>query len=217
MKYKLIIFDLDGTLLNTLDDLADSLNTALAHFSFPKRSLPEVRHFLGNGMQRLVEQSVPDGTSADTTAEVLTVFKQYYKEHCSDRTKPYDGIYELLTALKENGCLMAVVSNKGDFAVQILCEQYFPGVFDAVAGEKAGIRKKPAPDTVNHVLAQLDIDRTDTVYIGDSEVDIETAQNAHMNCLSVDWGFRTREELIQAGATVILSQPSDILSNILAI
>ena len=112
---------------------------------------------------------------------------------------------------------MAVVSNKGDFAVQILCEQYFPGVFDAVAGEKAGIRKKPAPDTVNHVLAQLDIDRTDTVYIGDSEVDIETAQNAHMNCLSVDWGFRTREELLQAGATVILSQPSDILSNILAI
>jgi phosphoglycolate phosphatase len=212
MKYKLIIFDLDGTILDTLDDLAGSVNHALTGCGLPERSRDEVRRFTGNGIRNLVERSVPGGTPSDVTDRVFSEFKAYYKEHCADCTKPYDGIPELLHALKGNGCLTAVVSNKADFAVQTLCEDYFKNMFDAVVGEKTGVRKKPAPDTVDAVLSQLHVDRQEAVYIGDSEVDIETAKNASMDCISVDWGFRSHAELIAAGATKIVSSPGEILN-----
>ncbi|MDD3238850.1 MAG: HAD family hydrolase [Lachnospira sp.] len=214
MKYKLVIFDLDGTTLNTLDDLAGSLNYALEQAAFPKRTLDEVRSFVGNGIQKLVERGVPAETSAETIQEVLSEFKIHYKVHCADQTKPYEGIEKLLQVMKEKGYLMATVSNKADFAVQDLCKEYFPNMFDTVVGEKAGVRRKPAPDTVNTVLKQLNIDCRDAVYVGDSEVDVETAKNAGMDCISVNWGFRTREELLQAGAITIVSHPDEILNEI---
>lgn len=214
MKYKLAIFDLDGTLLDTLQDLANSLNYALKNIGFPQRSIEEVRRFVGNGIRKLIERGVPAGTSEEETERVLADFMEHYKAHCSDSTKPYDGICELLAALKEKGYLTAVVSNKADAAVKILCEKYFPGKFDAVVGERQCVRKKPAPDTVNSVLAQLGIDREDAVYIGDSEVDVETAKNAGMDCVSADWGFRSRAELTQAGAAKIISCPTEILNEV---
>lgn len=214
MKYRLIIFDMDGTTLNTLEDLANSLNYALKNAGLPNRSPAEVKRFLGGGIQKLVERGVPRETRKETAECVLTDFMEHYTVHCADHTKPYDGILDLLRTLRKTGYRTAVVSNKADRAVQALCKEYFPGLFDAVAGEKPGIRKKPAPDSVNQVLEQLKTDRKDAVYIGDSEVDIETAKNAGMDCISVDWGFRTRAELIQAGATKILSHPMDIWNEV---
>ncbi len=212
MKYKLAIFDLDGTILNTLEDLTCSLNAALACSALPPRSRDEVRLFAGNGIRKLVERGVPSGTPDAVTERVFADFVAHYRLHCADHTKPYAGIEELLAALREQGCMLAVVSNKADFAVQTLCEKYFPNTFDAVAGERAGVRKKPAPDTVNAVLARLGASREEAVYIGDSEVDIETAKHAEMDCISVDWGFRTRAALLQAGAKRIASSPREILA-----
>lgn len=212
MKYKLVIFDMDGTILDTLDDLTYSLNYALEKAGFLKRTRKEVRSFVGNGIKKLVERGVPTGTSNEVIESVLSDFTQYYEKHCSDNTKPYDGIVDLIQNLKEKGYLTAIVSNKADFAVQELSKKYFADLFDAVVGEKCGVRKKPSPDTVNQVLMLLNINRSEAVYIGDSEVDIETAKNAGMECISVDWGFRDHEELIQDGATTILSRPLDILS-----
>ncbi len=214
-KYRLVIFDLDGTTLNTLEDLANSLNTALDKSGFPRRSLDEVRSFVGNGIRKLVERGLPEETAKEAAEKVFFDFTGHYKLHCSDNTKPYDGIKELITSLREAGYLTAVVSNKADDAVQSLCRKYFYGLFDVVVGEKQGVRRKPAPDTVNEVLQRLKINCREAVYIGDSEVDIETARNAAMDCISVDWGFRSRTELIQAGAATILSQPIEILNRLL--
>lgn len=212
MKYRLVIFDMDGTILNTLDDLAESINYALEKAGFAKRTLDEVRRFVGNGIGKLVERAVPEGTTQEKTEEVLTYFNGHYAKHCADHTKPYEGIPELLKTLKESGCLTAVVSNKADFAVQELCREYFPGMFDVSVGEKNGVRKKPAPDTVNSVLERLGAECAEAVYIGDSEVDIQTADNAGMDCIAVDWGFRSREELVKAQAVKIVSQPAEILT-----
>ncbi len=214
MKYKLVIFDLDGTLLNTLDDLMLSLNYALASSGLPKRTHEEVLHFVGDGIKKLVERGVPKGTSSELFEKTFLEFKDYYRLHCADNTEPYDGIIDLLCALKARGHMIAVVSNKADFACKSLCDKYFAGMFDAIVGENPSIRKKPAPDTVNMVLEQLHIDRNDAVYIGDSEVDIATAKNANMDCISVDWGFRDNDELINSGATKIVSNPNEILNEV---
>ena len=214
MRYKLVIFDLDGTILNTLDDLTNSLNYALLKSNLPKRKQDEVRSFLGDGIKKLVERGVPKCTSQETINTVLNDFIVHYKDHNSDYTKPYDGIINLLNILKENGVLTAVVSNKADYAVQILCNNYFRNSFDVIVGEKPEVRKKPAPDAVLNVLDQLNISRQNAIYIGDSEVDILTAANAGMDCICVDWGFRTRDQLITAGANKIVSEPEYILKEI---
>ena len=211
MKYQLAIFDLDGTLLDTLDDLADSVNHVMDEFGFPGRSLTEVRSFVGNGIWKLIERSAPKGTPVEVLDRVFEQFKVYYGAHCADKTKPYDGIMKLLHDLKQRGIKLAVVSNKGDYAVQILCEQYFSGIFDIAVGAREGIAKKPAPDTVNEVLKILQIDKEQAVYIGDSEVDVQTAQNAEMDCIAVDWGFRDTEVLEEAGADLIASTPKDLM------
>ena len=205
MKYQLAIFDLDGTLLDTLDDLADSVNYALEQKEFPKRTREEVRQFVGNGIRKLIERAVPDGTTEEVTDYVFEVFKDRYKVHCADKTKPYDGVVELLKQLQTKGIKTAVVSNKADFAVKELCEKYFPELLCEAIGERTGIARKPAPDTVNEVLRLLNVDRKQAVYIGDSEVDVETAKNAAMDCIAVDWGFRDAEVLCSAGAEVIIS------------
>lgn len=207
MNYKLAIFDLDGTLLDTLEDLADSVNYVMRSFGCPERTLPEVRAFVGNGIRKLVERSAPKGTAEEEVDRMLARFIEYYKEHCADKTRPYAGIPELLQVLREKGVKIAVVSNKADAAVKALCEQYFPGMLDEAVGERAGIARKPAPDTVNEVLKSLQIDKSRAVYIGDSEVDVQTARNAELDCIAVDWGFRDASVLKEAGAEVIVSTP----------
>jgi len=211
MKYQLAIFDLDGTLLDTLEDLADSVNYIMGKFGHPARSLTEVRSFVGNGIRKLIERSAPAETPAEEVDRMFEQFKEYYGAHCADKTKPYDGILKVLAGLQKQGAKLAVVSNKADFAVKSLCEQYFPGCFDEAVGERAGIARKPAPDTVNEVLKNLQMDKSQAVYIGDSEVDVQTAQNVGMDCIAVDWGFRDREVLQKAGADLIVSTPEKLL------
>lgn len=211
MKYQLAIFDLDGTLLDTLEDLADSTNYVMHSFDYPERTLAEVRSFVGNGIRKLLERSAPKGTSPEEIDRMFAQFKEHYGAHCADKTKPYDGIMDLLSRLQEQGIKLAVVSNKADYAVKALCEQYFPGVFDEAVGERVGIARKPAPDTVNEVLKNLQIDKSQAVYIGDSEVDVQTARNAEMDCIAVDWGFREASVLKEAGAEIIVSTPEVML------
>ncbi len=196
--YKAIIFDLDGTLLNTLDDLAASTNFALTKMGYPTRTLTEIRAFVGNGVAKLIERAVPVGTSAEKTAETLAIFKEHYALHCEDKTAPYEGITALLDALLANGKTLAVVSNKLDSAVSVLCRKYFGERFAVTVGDRDGIRKKPYPDSVYEVLHHLGIEKEDAVYIGDSDVDIETAKNAEMDGISVTWGFRDLEVLVKA-------------------
>lgn len=210
MKYQLAIFDLDGTILNTLEDLADSINYALKANGYPERTIDEVRRFVGNGARKLVERATPAGTSENEQDQVLEAFNRYYKVHCADKTGPYEGIMELLHELRAAGCKTAVVSNKPDYGVQELCQQYFEGMFDFAVGERAGIARKPAPDSVNEVLQVLHVERTDAVYIGDSEVDVETAANAEMDHIIVTWGFREKEFLAQRGAKRFAETPDEI-------
>lgn len=212
MNYKLLIFDLDGTILDTLEDLYLSMNYALKQNGFPERTIDEIRQFVGNGIRKLNERAVPAGTSEMQLNQVHQDFTVHYEKHCADHTKPYAGIPEVLQKLREMGIKTAVVSNKADYAVQILCNDYFPLLFDAVAGEKEGIRRKPAPDAVQAVLNTLQISKEQALYIGDSDVDIETARNAGIPCISVEWGFRDRAFLIQHGAEKIISKPEELLS-----
>lgn len=211
MKYMIAIFDLDGTILNTLEDLADSTNYALKTCGYPERTMDEVRQFVGNGIRKLMERAVPEETPVEEIDRVHETFTAHYKVHCADKTRPYDGIMELLQNLKKDGCKLAVVSNKADYGVQELCKQYFDGVFDFAVGEREGIRKKPAPDSVNEVLKTLGCSRDRAVYIGDSDVDIQTAANAQMDHIIVEWGFRDIPFLIAKGAKVLVEKPEEIL------
>lgn len=197
--YQLAIFDLDGTLLDTLADLRQGLNYALATQGFAPRTLPEVRAFVGNGIRKLIERAVPAGTGEAQIDAVFEAFHPYYAVHCVDFTKPYPGILNLLRKLQADGVVSAVVSNKPDYAVKTLSEQYFPGLLATSAGAKDGVRKKPCPDSVFAVVQQLGAEALRAVYIGDSEVDIETARNAGLPCISVSWGFRDRNVLVSAG------------------
>ena len=211
---KLLIFDLDGTILNTLDDLADSTNYALRKHGLPERTLTEVRAFVGNGIGKLIERAVPEDCSETVRKSVLESFSAHYKKHSADKTRPYDGILEVLRELKGLGYQMAIVSNKADPAVHTLCEHYFPEIFTFVTGEQEGIGRKPSPDSVFAVLEQLNTEKRDAVYIGDSEVDAMTAQNAGVDLIAVEWGFRDREVLEAKGAKVILKTPDEILSTL---
>ena len=202
MKYKIAIFDLDGTLLDTLQDLTDSTNFALESRGYPKRTQAEVRSFVGNGIEKLIERAVPDGTVPEERIRVLNVFKAHYAKHCEDKTAPYDGITELLDRLIEENLPIAVVSNKIDSAVQSLCKKYFGERFTVAVGEREGIRRKPCPDSVLEVLARVGISASEAVYIGDSEVDILTARNGGTDMICVTWGFRDKNILKESGATV---------------
>lgn len=213
--YETVVFDLDGTLLDTLDDLHGAVNAALTAYALPLRTREEVRSFVGNGIVKLMERSV--GCAKVPTVDfdgVLSTFKAYYKAHCKDKTQAYAGIMPLLTALKERGVKAAVVSNKADFAVKLLAEEYFDGLLLAAVGENesAGIRKKPAPDSLLAVMAELGASPETTVYVGDSEVDIRTAKNAGVDCLSVTWGFKDRAFLEENGAAVLIDEPLQILA-----
>ena len=203
MKYRYVIFDLDGTILDTLDDLADATNAALSAMGYPLRTRDEVRRFVGNGIRKLIERATPDGVTDEEIVKTHEAFTAYYSVHCKDKTKPYDGIPELVAALKERGIRSAVVSNKADYAVKELCADYFSGLFDMSIGEREGIRKKPAPDTVLEVMKALGADCEHTIYIGDSDVDLMTAKNNGIGCIGVSYGFRGREFLESHGAQLI--------------
>ena len=210
--YKTIIFDLDGTLLDTLDDLTDSTNAVLDKFGLKRRTREEVRAFVGNGIAKLIERAVgQDGM--DRHAEVLAEFKRYYGEHCAEKTAPYPGILSLLQTLKEQGIKTAVVSNKADFAVKSLAKTYFDGLLLSAVGEdeEKGIRKKPAPDSLLAVMEQLSAAAETTLYVGDSEVDIQTAKNAGVDCLCVTWGFRDKAYLQEEGGRLFVDTAAEIL------
>ena len=207
-----IIFDLDGTLLNTLDDLASSVNYALCQSHYPQRTTAEVRQFLGNGIRYLIEHAVPKGTPQDDFEKCFACFKAYYMDHCLDETRPYDGIPKLLHQLHDRGYKLAIVSNKLQPAVTELQERFFNAYITVAIGESPEVRRKPAPDSVYRALDLLHSSRDEAIYIGDSEVDMATAHNAGLPCISVLWGFRDRDFLIAKGAFHIASQPSDILS-----
>ncbi len=207
---KLVVFDMDGTILNTLDDLKDTLNYALGQYHFPARTLEETRAFVGNGIHKLIERAVPEGTDAQTVEKVFNTFLEYYQIHCMDQTRPYPGIVSLLQSLKEAGLLTAVVSNKADAAVQELCERFFPGLFDFAVGEHEGVQKKPAPDMVQLALRTLGTQASDAVYVGDSDVDLATAKNSGLDGIIVTWGFRDREFLESQGADVFADTPEKV-------
>lgn len=215
MAYKAVIFDLDGTLLDTLDDLHASVSVALEKNGFVTRSREEIRAFLGNGVQELIHKSVPEGTDLETEAQVLTDFKAHYAKHSAEKTKPYKDVNLLIRVLSGEGVMRAIVSNKPDSAAQDLAAEYFPGMFNAVVGERAGISRKPAPDTVNAVIERLGLSREDTVYVGDSEVDIETAKNAGIDCVCVSWGFRSEEQLRKSGAERIAPDAEKLAEELL--
>ncbi len=214
MKYKLVIFDLDGTILDTLEDLYLAVNFALKNNSLPVRSKEEIRKFVGNGIRLLIEKAVPENTDVKLIDKAFSDFKEYYSVHSMDNTIPYDGIGKMLEIIRKAGIKTAVVSNKADFAVQKLVTLLFYGKFDYVLGEKDGINKKPAPDMVYSALSALGISAEEAVYVGDSEVDIETAKNSRIDHIIVDWGFRDKEYLIECGAIKIVGSVNELLSAI---
>lgn len=213
MKYSTYIFDLDGTLLDTLADLATAVNYALRQHGMPEHTIDDVRRFVGNGVRKLMERAIPDGEKNPDFEATFATFREYYMHHSLDTTRPYPGIIETLEALKEQGCRLAVVSNKMMAATKELCQHFFADTIEVAIGENeaAGIRKKPAPDTVFEALRQLGEEKDSAVYVGDSDVDLETANNSGLPCISVLWGFRDRDFLIQHGAKTFISAPSELL------
>lgn len=203
MAYKTALFDMDGTLLDTLEDLRESTNHVLRELGHPERSLEEVRRFVGNGAEMLIRRAVPEGTGEEEILRALGMFRSYYAAHCKEKTRVYDGMLALLDALRARGIKTAVVSNKPDEAVKKLSEEYFGGRMDYAVGAKDGRRCKPYPDMVDAALEALGETREGAVYIGDSEVDVQTGLNAGLPVIAVSWGFRSRETIAEAGATVI--------------
>ncbi len=212
MRYDTVIFDLDGTLLNTLDDLAAATNYALAQMGWPTRTTEEVRAFVGNGAQLLIRRAAPTQSTQQELQQCLELFKARYQAHRMDATAPYPGVMEMLEALRKKGCKLAVCSNKFDAAVKSLAQDFFPGALDAAAGENeaAGVPKKPHPAMVRQIMEALGALPAQTVYVGDADTDIDTARNAGISCVSVTWGFRDRAFLLAHGAQALINAPMEL-------
>ncbi len=211
MKFKTAIFDLDGTLMDTLDDLQDSVNYMLAQFSYPLRSYQEIRAFVGNGIRRLIEQAVPSGLSEQEVDNCVDVFMAHYDKNMENKTAPYDGVLDVLKTLRENGIRTAVCSNKFDEGTKTLCKKWFGDMIEVAIGESKTVTKKPAPDSVFEAIKQLSVEKDTAVYIGDSDVDANTAKNSGLPFLGVSWGFRDRELLEELGAIKVIDNPNQIL------
>ena len=214
---KAVLFDLDGTLLNTLEDLTDAVNATMRHFGYPEHTLAAVRAYVGNGVARLMELSLPGGAADPNFDAASAFYRRTYAAHSEDKTRPYDGVEACVETLAENGIKMAVVSNKPDETTVRLTKKYFPEI-DTAAGENeaAGIRRKPAPDMVFRAIEKLGVTPEETVYVGDSEVDILTAENAGIRVVSVLWGFRDRDELEANGAVCFAETPEELAERILS-
>ena len=210
-----IIFDLDGTLLDTLDDLCNSVNYSLRTNNFPERSLAEVRTFVGNGIRLLIERSVPEGTSKELIDKTFECFKTYYAVHCNDKTKTYPGVMDMLKELKKNGYKIAVLSNKAQYAVTKLCNIYFNNLLDDAVGARENVAKKPSPDALYICAENNNINLNNVIYVGDSDVDVATANNAGVRGIAVTWGFRSRELLIKCGAENLADNTDELLQILL--
>ncbi len=214
MRYKAVIWDLDGTLLDTLEDLYTSCNYTIRYFGYPERTIDEVRMFVGNGVKVLLSKASEVELNDPNIEEMYEVFREYYSIHCNDATKVYQGIYETIDALKEKGIVSAIVSNKPQYAVSELREKYFDGRIEVAIGETKEVRHKPYPDTVIEACKKLNVDISDCVYVGDSEVDILTAENCQMDGICVTWGFRSKECLLDNGAAVICDNTEELFKEI---
>lgn len=214
MKSQACIFDLDGTLLDTLQDLANSVNIALEDFGQPVRTVEEVRAFVGNGVRKLMQRAVPEETDEDLGERIYERFLEVYDREKNHYTKPYDGILELIALLKARGVACAVLSNKNDDAVVALCEAHFPNCFEFTQGMRPGVAPKPAPDALFALCTRMGINPEDAVYIGDSEVDVKTAQAAGMRLVAVTWGFRSREMLAKTGAKEMIDAPRELIEKL---
>ncbi len=214
MRYDTVIFDLDGTLLNTLDDLTDSVNELMREEGCPQRTKEEIRDFIGDGVKKLMERSLPAGTPEREVLRCLSRYREIYLKNMENQTRPYDKIPELLAKLKKMGVRVGVVSNKPDEATGKMCRSYFPGLVDAAIGDNPDRRKKPEPDNVYEALRQLGAEKGKTLYVGDSDVDVITAKNAGLVCAGVTWGYRSRKTLEEAGADYLVDDP-DALAAIL--
>jgi phosphoglycolate phosphatase len=212
MKYDTIIFDLDGTLLNTLDDLRESLNFALTNHGYEPRNLEEVRNFVGNGVEKLVQRSLPMDISNEEIKTCLATFKKHYSTNMRNRTRPYDGIMELLLDLNRYNYKLAIVSNKFDMAVKKLAKEYFGDLINVAIGESTTVKSKPAPDSVFAAIKELGSDISKVIFVGDSDTDVQTAKNAGIPCIGVTWGFRTREVLRNEGADFLIDTPKELLT-----
>lgn len=211
MKYKLAVFDMDGTVLNTLQDLTDAVNFSLDKLNMPKRNIEEIKTFVGNGIPKLIERSLPKNFSKEDFDKAYSFFTDYYKVHCKDKTCAYDGVLEAIDKLKSLGVKTCVVSNKDDYAAKELAELYFPNRFDFVLGRVDGVNKKPSPDMVNIALDYFKVEKTEAVYIGDSDVDYLTAKNSSLDFIGVDWGFKGYDFLKELGAEIIVSTPMELI------
>ena len=211
---KAVIFDMDGTILDTLEDLRSSVNHALRTYGLPERSSKEIRSFLGNGMVKLIHRAVPEGTDEDKEAAVLAAHKAYYPLHCAEQTRPYPGICSLLKELSEHGIKTAVVSNKSDENVKKLVKEYFDGLFTVAVGARDNVPRKPSPELVQIALAGLGVEKEDAVYIGDSDVDVETAKRSGLRMITVLWGFRDKDQLVEAGADVFAEDIEELRTHI---
>ena len=212
MKYNTVIFDLDGTLLNTLDDLRDSLNEVLISKGYVPRTLEEVRRFVGNGVQNLIRRSVPEECSDEMVTQIMAEFKENYKHNMQNKTRPYNGIMELLLDLYRYNYKIAIVSNKYDAAVKELARTYFGNLIPVAIGETSEIKRKPAPDSIFTAVKELGSSLSSTILVGDSETDVQTAKNAGIPCIGVTWGFRCREVLRREGADYLIDTPKELLT-----
>lgn len=211
MSVNTVIFDLDGTLLYTLEDLTDSVNYALSEVNAPQRTIQEIKSFLGNGVYILIKNALPEGADELKISKCISIFKEHYSQNMFNKTKPYDGIIDLLKQLKQNGYKTAVLSNKFDSAVKTLVTHYFDGLIDTAAGQKENIDKKPAPDGVNEIITELNADKSECIMVGDSEVDIQTANNSGIPCISVTWGYKDINFLYNNGAETLIYSPDELL------
>jgi len=208
---KAVIFDLDGTLLNTLEGLRDSTNFALRHFGYAPRTLDDIRQFVGNGVAKLIERAIPNGKSNPDYNECLKLFKENYSKTMNKTTRPYDGVLDVLKELRAKNIKIAVLSNKFDSAVKELCEKYFDGLVDIAMGESAATPPKPDPKGTNAILTQLNLTPEQTLFVGDSEVDAKTAKNADITCIGVLWGFRSQEVLQKEGVKILIDKPEELI------
>lgn len=214
-RYDTVIFDLDGTLLNTLDDLANSINHALKTMGFPERTIDEVRRFVGCGAKELARRASPQGSSEDTIEQVLAHFRAHYSTHSTVFTAPYPGIFDMMDALKAAGIQQGVVSNKPDDQVKSLCREHFSSYVTLAAGDREGVSRKPEPDAVWLAMDEMGAVPSRTLYVGDSDVDVITARNARVDCAAVTWGFRSAEELKAAGAVYLFDSAKELADWIL--
>ena len=211
MFYESVLFDLDGTLLNSLEDIRDSVNEILNRYHYPQRTLEQIRSFVGNGAINLIRRALPEEAKEQEIERCLQEYSDYYHEHSRNKTCPYNGIIDLLEQLGEKGIRLGVVSNKDEATVKDLCESYFPGLLSVAVGDSQGYQKKPAPDNIMRAIVQLQTEKETTLYVGDSEVDIETARNCALDSVLVSWGFREKEVLLQKGAKTIIDYPNELL------